>query len=232
MRAPFQGVRQIVRFNWPFYVASILVIGVTAWLGGLFLIVAVAAGCMTVASLAASYWVYDHSDLYALRWLDDALPTPCRHAVNLHAGLDEFTALLQARYPATAWRTADFYDPTEMTEASIARARTAGADPLDYRHWPYADASLDAVTFLFAAHEIRHAQGRQALFAEALRTLRPGGRLIVLEHLRDLPNLLVYGPGAFHFFSRRTWLASWPGFVLVEERRLTPFTCLFLLEKP
>ncbi len=119
-----------------------------------------------------------------------------------------------------------------MTEASIARARTAGADPLDYRHWPYPDASLDAVTFLFADHEIRHTDGRQALFAEALRTLRPGGRLLVLEYLRDLSNLLLYGPGAFHFFNRRTWFAAWPGFVLVEDRRLTPFPCLFLLKKP
>ncbi len=232
MRAPFQGVLQIVRFNWPFYVASTVVIAVTTLLGGLFTIVAAGATYMTVASLAASYWVYDHSDLYTLRWLDDALPTPCRQAVNLHAGLDEFTLLLQSRYPATTWRTADFYDPAEMTEASIARARTAGAQPLDYRHWPYADASLDAVSFLFAAHEIRHPSGRRALFAEALRTLRPGGRLLVVEHLRDLPNLLVYGPGAFHFFRRRTWLDAWPGFALIGERRMTAFTRLFLLEKP
>lgn len=232
MRTPMQGVLQIIRFNWPFYAVSVVVIGVTAWLGGLFTIVALGTAYLTVASLAASYWVYDHSDLYTLRSLDDALPTPCHQAVNLHAGLDEFTTLLQARYPATAWRTADFYNAAEMTEASIARARTVGADPLDYRHWPYPDASLDAASFLFAAHEIRHPNGRQALFAEALRTLRPGGRLFVLEHLRDLPNLLVYGSGAFHVFSRPTWLAAWPGFVLGEERRLTAFTRLFILEKP
>ena len=52
MRAPFQGVLQIVRFNWPFYVASLVVIAVTTWLGGLFTIVAAGAAYMTVANPA------------------------------------------------------------------------------------------------------------------------------------------------------------------------------------
>jgi SAM-dependent methyltransferase len=233
MRAPLQGVRQIIRFNWPFYVTATAVILIALSLGGPWLqALAAATAYLTIASLAASYWVYDHSDLYHLTWLPAALPTPCQQALNLHAGLDEFTPLLRAHLPQTHWQTADFYNPAEMTEPSIARARTAGAAPLDYRHWPYPDASLDAVLLLFAAHEIRHPAGRRALFAEAARCLRPGGRILVLEHLRDLPNLAVYGPGAFHFFSRQSWKASWPSLALKHEHRLTPFTTLFILEKP
>ena len=233
MRPPLQGVLQIVRFNWPFYATATTVIPTALFLGGPWLqALAAATAYLTFASLAASYWVYDHSDLYQLPWLPAALPLPCRNALNLHAGLDEFTPLLRAHLPATHWQTADFYNPAEITEPSIARARTPGASPLHYRHWPHPDASLDAVLLLFSAHEIRLPAGRRALFAEAARCLRPGGRLLVLEHLRDLPNLLVYGPGAFHFFSRQSWQESWPGLTLKREHRLTPFTTLFILEKP
>ena len=86
-------------------------------------------------------------------------------------------------------------------------------------------STLDSVFVTFAAHEIRDRAAQRELFGELRRVLRPDGRLIVTEHLRDIANVAVYGPGAFHFQPAGTWIDravmfsavagfSVPGFVL------------------
>ena len=72
LRSPFQGVWNIVRFNWPFFVLATT--GVTTglllapWLPtGLRLLtyLGCAGAVLSVAvSLGASYYVYDRSPLY------------------------------------------------------------------------------------------------------------------------------------------------------------------------
>jgi hypothetical protein len=61
--------------------------------------------------------------------------------------------------------------------------------------------------------------------------LRDGGKIIVMEHLRDLPNFLAYTIGFFHFHSRAAWIKS---FELAElklewEEKQTSFISLFIL---
>src|SRR5207244_471793 len=89
----------------------------------------------------------------------------------------------------------------------------------DFRRLPLETASADLVTAIFVAHELRQAASKEAFFREARRVLRPGGRLLLVEHLRDGWNLAAFGPGAFHFFSRHEWLrvAGATGFQLGEE---------------
>ncbi|MEZ5164943.1 MAG: hypothetical protein R2695_00080, partial [Acidimicrobiales bacterium] len=60
---------------------------------------------------------------------------------------------------------------------------------------------------------------------ELRRVLRPDGRLIVTEHLRDIANVAVYGPGAFHFQPAGTWIdrAAEAGFELASDVSITPF---------
>ena len=77
----------------------------------------------------------------------------------------------------------------------------------------------------FAIHEVRDPESQDLLFAELHRALRPSGRLIVTEHLRDGPNLAVYGPAVLHFQTGQTWfdLAAEGGFAFVSDTKLTPF---------
>ena len=108
-RGQFDGVLQIVRYNWTLYVVAVLVAALVivlvdvvhppAGLAGLLILGAVAAVFWLALSLAVSHYVYDRSDLYRWEWIRDrAAPSP-RHVVNIHAGLDETSLALQEVYP-------------------------------------------------------------------------------------------------------------------------------------
>src|SRR5262245_22476852 len=79
----FRGVLQIVRFNWPLFVAAPLVV-LLAGLGAMLVAgvarlvlvgFVVAAGYWTVAALIASHWIYDLSALTRWAWLATYFPT-------------------------------------------------------------------------------------------------------------------------------------------------------------
>lgn len=240
------GTRQIIEFNWPRFAASGAII-----LGGLFLAsiqkdgpvkwvvvvgVALAAWWM-VASVVASWWIYDATSLTTWRWLPQVVGRPYRWA-NVHAGFDETTNALNAVFPSSIGRVVDIYDPAVTSEASIARARKGAvpAPPAQRGSWrslPLDSESQDAVFFLFAAHELRRHEQRVALFREAARVLTENGSIILVEHLRDAANLMVFGPGFFHFLPRRAWMdaAAEAGLSVKLERALNHFVVLFVLEK-
>ena len=245
VRRPLLGVGNILRFNWHFYVlaagAVAVLVGAGAWLGGLPRVLALAAAGAVVLttglSLAVSCWVYDLSGLYEMRWLDGVEVPPGGRMANIHAGFDETSAALRQRYPGRELVVMDFYDPARHTEVSIRRARRAyPPSPEDLRvdtsRLPADTASMHAVFAILAAHEIRDGGERRAFFAELRRILAPGGRIVVLEHLRDLNNLLAYNLGAFHFHSRRTWLEAFAaaGLRVAETFAVNPFITCFVLE--
>ncbi len=84
---------------------------------------------------------------------------------------------------------------------------------------------------IFAAHEIRGPEVRLAFFRELRRILDPGGRIVLVEHLRDLANFLVFGPGFWHFLPEKEWLRLGRESRLVLHRsfRVTPFVRVFVL---
>jgi SAM-dependent methyltransferase len=191
-----------------------------------------------VASVIASYWIYDVSPLYRWNWIPDVLGMAPRRWLNLHAGLDESSTALRAVFASGEGETGDFFDPAEMSEDSIHRARAERervSEParVNFRNLPYPDQVFDNVFLLFAAHELRRATSREALFREVHRVLDPAGRILLVEHVRDLANLAVFGPGFFHFMTAHEWrrLARVAGLQVVGERRMTPFVKIILLKR-
>jgi SAM-dependent methyltransferase len=244
-RGQFDGVLQIVRYNWSLYVAAIfvsaLVVGLVltihppAVLAGVLILGAIAAVFWLALSLAVSHYVYDRSDLYRWEWIRERVARNPRHVVNVHAGLDETSLALQEMYPAAEVAILDVYDPAEMPEPSIARARREDRSRLasikaDFRKLPLQTASADLVTVIFVAHELRRPASKESFFRELARVIKPGGRVLLVEHLRDTWNLVAFGPGAFHFFPRSQWLrvAEATGFRLSEEISRTVFVRAFV----
>ena len=238
--------KQIVRFNWPFYAAAGAIVAsaplAARWLPAtLWIRVPLYGGTSLVAmwlvtSLAASWIVYDRSRLMQWDWVLQALGFNPRSWINIHAGHDESTEALRRVFKSAGGRVFDIFDPREMTEPSIARARELSAvksEHADYRHLPLDKGTVDAAMLLLSAHELRTDEARGALFAELRRVLGPGGRVVVAEHLRDWANFLAYGPGFFHFHSRRTWVRCFSRhrFDVHAEFSITPFVRIFVLRR-
>jgi SAM-dependent methyltransferase len=240
-----EGVGNILRFNWHFYLLAAGVAalalwgmkffpGVAGWLAGAVLLGTVGT---SLVSLLVSWWVYDLSGLYGLKWLEALGLNGTGLLVNVHAGFDETSRLLENRFPKAMLRVLDFYDPATHTEVSIRRARRAvapfpGTVTVRTTSLPLPDASADAVLLILAAHEIRDDAERAAFFRELRRVLKPAGTILVVEHLRDAANFLAYNVGAFHFLSRPTWLRTFgqAGLSLTRETTITPFITAFWLE--
>jgi SAM-dependent methyltransferase len=244
VRKPFQGVLNIVRFNWHFYVIALLVVMVLFFaavnfsipygffmytLGALVLI-------STIVSLLASLYVYDLSGFYHLRWIDSNGEE--RLIVNINAGFDETSHLLQNKFVNAKLLSLDFYDEKKHTEISIKRARKAyppfpGTSPMKTSDTNLADNMADKIFVILAAHEIRNEKEREAFFKELYRIIKPGGKIYITEHLRDLPNFLAYNFGFFHFYPREKWLSSFSQVDLriLEEKKITPFISTFILCK-
>lgn len=244
IRSPAQGVRNIVRFNWPFFAAALSILlalfvgvlltsGVIQWV----LMAVIFATALPIAgSLAVSWWVYDRSNLYSLDWLDEVPGLALGRVLNIHAGFDETSELLAPRVGELV--VFDFYDASVHTEASIVRARRAypafeGTQTVQTTALPPGDAGVDAAFVIFAAHEIRDDDERAAFFGELVRVLKPGGIIVVTEHLRDAWNTLAYTAGVLHFLSERTWRETFSnaGLVVVSSFRITPFVTTFVLKK-
>jgi SAM-dependent methyltransferase len=240
---------QILRYNRPMYAkagaASLAVVLAVALVPmpralAAFATAGVAAVLLwSASSLLVSHWVYDRSPLGRWDWLAGlfAYPAMPRRWVSIHAGLDETFGALARIFAADAGTVLDIYDPAEMTEPSIVRARRLALDrsamAADFRALPLPDASQDAVFLLFAAHELRRPESRLRLFREVARVLAPGGRAVLVEHLRDLRNFLAFGPGFLHFLPRREWLrlAAAADLAVRDEFRITPFVAVLVLER-
>jgi ubiquinone/menaquinone biosynthesis C-methylase UbiE len=192
----------------------------------------------SLSSLLVSYYVYDYRGVTRWNWIPQILSFPPQQWLNIHAGLDESTLILTRFFPNTRYMVVDIYDPQEMTEPSIARARRlhpspapAVASKLD--GLPLPDRDRDTLFLLFAAHEIRKSARRTEFFLESARVLANSGQLLLVEHIRDWNNFVAFGPGCLHFHSRNEWLrlARDAGLTVVREDHVTPFVRCFLMIK-
>ncbi len=242
-RKPFQGVLNIIRFNWHFYVIAVLVL-----MGLLFCRYylpeqlqpfvfwsALLASLTITISLLVSFYIYDLSDLYKLKWIPDFKDN---HIININAGFDETSQIIKNKFPSSHLTIADFYNCKEHTEKSIQRARKI-YPPLPSTiqvltdDLPFPDNSFDYSLTILTAHEIRDEKERIKFFKELRRITKATGLIFVTEHLRDINNFLAYTIGFFHFHSKSTWRQTFEqaNLNVKKEIKSTPFITTFILEQ-
>ena len=246
MRKPFQGVWNIILFNWQFYVWSLLVVVLLLLLTrftdstiGMYLLIVSGLIFLPIfISLCVSFYVYDLSGLYQLKWIDQSFKFEGGVLLNINAGFDETSVLLKKKFPDAELVVLDFYDPETHTEVSIKRARKAyppypNTISVATTDLPFPDNSADQIFLIFAAHEIRDEVERIQFFKELKRILKPAGQIIVTEHLRDIPNFLAYSIGFLHFYSKATWLKIFhsAGLLIKNEQKITLFISTFTVTK-
>jgi SAM-dependent methyltransferase len=197
---------------------AILGVLVAVWFGG--------------ASFLAFHWIFDRSPFLRWSWLRELGPVPARW-VHVNAGLDETRAPVAEIFPGTEGRDVEIFDPRSMTAPALNRARKLegrSATPAPPGALPVDSGWADAVYVVLAAHEVRDARERKKLFGELKRILSPGGRLVLIEHPRNLAGALAFGPGVLHFLPVAEWahLSDLVGLRLESERDITPFVRVFV----
>ncbi|QES87874.1 methyltransferase domain-containing protein [Rhizosphaericola mali] len=241
-RKPFQGVWNIVRFNWQFYLIAtaifIFVLFSKNWFPfsvRLILNIGMAIAAITIiVSLLASYYIYDYSNLYQLNWIQNI---NLKKTLNINAGFDETSNIIQKKFPQTQLTICDFYNAQKHTEVSIKRARKAYPPNIKTiavttGNLPFESNYFDKVFAILSAHEIRNKKERIIFFKELNRITKSDGKIYVTEHLRDVNNCAVYSIGFFHFHSRKTWLETFESanLTLLKEFKTTPFITTFVLK--
>ena len=242
-RKPLQGVFNILSFNRHFYVFGCAVLAILLilsfalnWNGITFWILIGAFAYGLVMPLIISAYVYDLSGYYTMNWLEKLKinKNDLKQLVNMNAGFDETSFLLAQKYSNAALRVFDFYNSEQHTEAAITRARKASLtypDTLSIKtsRIPMEDQTADAIFLLSAVHEIRDDAEKIRFLKECHRISKPDGTLVIVEHLRDLPNFLAFSVGFTHFFSKNTWLKvmAKAGYTNITETKFTPFMSIF-----
>lgn len=241
-RGRFQGIKNIIYFNWHFYIIFLLIV-----LGGINILLIIPfpyavylkvflwiSTLSTLVSLIVSWLLYDQSDLYRFHFVKDLTGL---QVLNIHAGFDESSAILKEKSPSLL-AIADFYDPQKHTEISIKRARKMYPNredciPIKSNHLPFENNYFDRVFLIFSAHEIRNREERKTFLKELLRILHPDGEVLLLEHRRDWKNFLVYNIGFFHFYSEKEWLNNFKqaGFKLEEKQGIHQLITAYKFKK-
>lgn len=242
-RKPFQGVFNIVRFNWHFYLLAILgivLISITNTFLPIGIQIVVSSSIFIVAfttilSLLVSYYIYDVSDLYKLEFAGEV---GNEKLLNINAGFDEISEIIMGKMTNSDLTICDFYDEEKHTEISIKRARKAYPPKsriisVESHYLPFFDNNFDKIFAMLSAHEIRDEQERILFFRELNRIIKPNGEIFVIEHLRDKFNFLAYTIGFLHFYSRKNWVRTFSkaNLILKNEIKITPFITVFILEK-
>lgn len=229
--AQVAGTINVIRFNWPKYLCALAIPAAAAVAGtagaprlisGILLAAGVPGLVWTATSLVATWWVYDRRQVY--EQLTQGLAEIGKWGI-VHAGFDASAPALRAsigRPPAAVARIALAPGPS-LRRARRLSQHPAGRPPA--AGIPHTAGSLDSIFLTFAAHEVRDLAGQRALFSDLRTALRPGGQLVITEHLRDVANFAVYGPGAMHFQPLATWQARAveAGLSIDSTTAITPF---------
>ncbi len=242
-RRPFQGVLNILSFNRHFYViglgvlalitASYILIG---WSNLLYWLIVASFLYGLIMPLVISAYIYDFSGYYDFQWLKNCSvsDSSIKQIININAGFDETSFTIKNYFPNSDLKVFDFYNAKQHTEPAIIRARKVSlvypnTQQIQSDSIPLTDKSVDIIFLLSAVHEIRSHNERVQFLKECHRVCKPSGKVIMVEHLRDIPNFLAFSIGFTHFFSRSTWKQAFKqaGFPSFREIKFTPFMSIF-----
>jgi len=242
-RRKLQGVLNILSFNRHFYVIGLLVLAALIasyflfeWPAIVFWVIIIAFLYGFLMPLLVSAYVYDLSGYYDLHWLKEQVAEDERinQVVNINAGFDETSFIIENKFPGSDLKVFDFYNAKQHTEPAIKRARKVSLVYPDTQqiasdHIPVKDKTVDIVFLLSAVHEIRSHDEKVLFLKECHRLCKPGGKVIMVEHLRDFPNFLAFTVGFTHFFSCAAWKKAFEsaGFSTFQETKFTPFMSIF-----
>lgn len=242
-RKKFQGVLNILSFNRHFYVfglAALTLIVASQLLFELpslmFWLIVAAFLYGLIMPLIVSAYVYDFSGYYDFHWLKSCGLKDSNESqiLNINAGFDETSFIIKNNFPKSDLKVFDFYNAKQHTEPAIIRARKVSlvypnTQQITTSYIPLKDKSVDVIFLLSAIHEIRSLEEKVQFLKECLRVCKPDGKVIMIEHLRDLPNFLAFSVGFTHFFSRKVWRKAFEsaGFSTFEETKFTLFMSIF-----
>tara|TARA_R110002012_G_scaffold315704_2_gene529893 strand:+ start:1621 stop:2364 length:744 start_codon:yes stop_codon:yes gene_type:complete len=240
-RKPLQGVLNILSFNRHFYFYGIIALALIIIAIHFFKIpnmikwiVILSFIYGLIAPLIISAYVYDFSNFYKFKWLNHFTFNAKATIVNINAGFDETSFTLKNHFQDSDLKVFDFYNPKKHTEPAIVRARKVSFNypntkSINSNAIPLEKESVDIIFLISSAHEIRDFKEKVNFLKECKRLLKPNGSVILVEHLRDLPNFLAFTIGFTHFFSKKNWINAFTeaNFQLNKKVKFTPFMSSF-----
>ena len=243
-RKKFQGVLNILSFNRHFYIFGIAVLALVVishqifrWSDILYWIIIISFLYGFMMPLLVSAYVYDFSGYYNFKWLKKCKidESEVKQILNINAGFDETSFIIKNNFPSAELKVFDFYDAERHTEPAIIRARKVSlvypnTQQMKSNSMEMSDHSVDLIFLLSAVHEIRSNDEKIQFLKECHRVCKPNGKVIMVEHLRDLPNFFAFSVGFTHFFSKKIWKNAFKnsGFTTFEELKFTPFMSIFI----
>ncbi|RXM39323.1 hypothetical protein BOQ62_12145 [Chryseobacterium sp. CH21] len=200
-------------------------------------------GCIIIlnilASIAASYILYDKSGLYELNNLQEFVNwNKVENVVIIHASFDPLSEKMQKKYPDINFTVCDIFGNRHEHESGIEVSKKMfPPNPKEIRispdNLPFENESQDIILAVTALHEILDHQKRVLFFKEAKRILKKGGLIIISEQFRDVTNFIFFNIGAFHFLSQKQWEESISPaeMEIIENMKITPFGNMLILKK-
>lgn len=184
-----------------------------------------------IASIFASYILYDNSDLYEFNNLKKIIDwDKTENVVLIHASFDPFSKKLEEQYKNVNFTVCDIFENRHEQESGIKISKkTFPPNPKEIKisptFLPFEDQSQDVIFAITAVHEVLKHEDRVLFFKEAKRILKNDGVIIISEQFRDITNFIFFNIGAFHFLSENDWKRAIfeSNLKIIANEKITPF---------
>ncbi|MEN4761079.1 methyltransferase domain-containing protein [Chryseobacterium sp. C39-AII1] len=238
----------VILFNYQKILLGIVVLAVLLiasfwinidWIQLLFRILSALIVLNIIASLAASYTLYDKSDMYELKNLNGIIDwEKIENTILVHASFDPLSKSLEEKYPNLNLTVCDIFGNRHEQEKGIETSKKIfPPHPKEIKispnRLPFEDKSQDVILAITSLHEILDHEQRVLFFKEAKRILKDDGIIVVSEQFRDFTNFVFFNIGAFHFLSEKDWkkAISSANLKIVRNQKLTPFSNMLIIKK-